>query len=91
MGQYYQLEAESWQNGISFQEKAFALLPADSFVMEQSINYAIAADQYDEAQRLIDEMSQPIHFFGEPGFVSDLRVQLLKKRRDEAYDACEEY
>jgi len=63
-------------------------LPADTFIMEQAIKYAIAADEYNEAQRLINEMAQPIHFWGEPGYVSDLRVRLMRKRRGEVYDVC---
>ena len=88
MGQLYLLAGENWVSGRDYQRKAFALLPADTFIMEQAIKYAIAADEYDEAQRLINEMAQPIHFWGEPSYVSDLRVSLMRKRRGEVYDAC---
>ena len=88
MGQLYLLAGENWIGGRDYQRKAFALLPADTFIMEQAIKYAIAADDYDEAQRLINEMAQPIHFWGEPSYVSDLRVSLMRKRRGEVYDAC---
>ncbi len=88
IAQLYLFQGEDWQNGQEYQRKAFALLPADSFIMEQTIKYAIAAEEYDEAERLINEMAQPIHFFGEPDFVSNLRLRLLKKRRNEPYDAC---
>lgn len=88
MGQLYLLAGEDWQRGIDFQRKAFALLPADTFIMEQTVRYAIAADDYDEAERLITEIAQPIHSWGEPAYVSDLRERLLRKRRNEAYDVC---
>ena len=88
MGELYLLAGENWINGRDYQRKAFALLPADSFIMEQAIKYAIAADEYGEAKRLINEMAQPIHFWREPSYVSDLRVSLMKKRRGEVYDAC---
>lgn len=88
MGQYFLVDGEDWRQGVEYQTKAFALLPADGFIMEQAIKYAIAADEYEEAERLISEMAQPIHFYGEPGYVTDLRLRLLKKRRNEIYDAC---
>jgi len=58
--------------------------------MEQTIKYSIAAKDFDEAQRLITELAQPLHYFGEPGYVTDLRENLLRKRRGESYDACSE-
>ena len=69
---------------------ADSLLPADSFIMEQAVRYAIAADDYERASRLIEEMAQPIHFFGEPEYVTNLRERLLRKRRNEPYDVCAE-
>lgn len=88
MGQLYLLEGKEWQSGESYQQKAFSLLAADTFILEQSVKYAVAADQYEEAERLINELAQPIHFFGEPEWVADLRVRLLRKRRGEIYDTC---
>lgn len=88
MGQLYLLEGKEWQSGVSYQQKAFSLLTADTFIMEQSVKYAIAAQQYEEAERLINELAQPIHYFGEPGWVTGLRERLLNKRRGEVYDAC---
>jgi len=89
MGEYYLLAGNDWEQGVSFQRRAFELLPADTFILEQAVRYAIAADQFEEADRLIAELAQPIHFFGEPEWVTDLRERLLRKRRGEAYDACE--
>ncbi len=89
MGEYFLLEGNDWTRGVPFQRRAFELLPADTFIMEQAVKYAIAADQYDEAERIITELAQPIHYFGEPEWVSDLRVRLLRKRRGEPYNPCE--
>lgn len=89
MAEYYLLPGNDWQQGVSYQQRAFELLPADTFIMEQAVRYAIAADQFEEAERLITKLAQPIHFFGEPSWVTDLRERLLRKRRDEPYEACE--
>lgn len=89
MGEYYLLEGNDWQEGVSYQRRAFELLPADTFILEQAVRYAIAADRYDEAERLITELAQPIHFYGEPRWVTDLRERLLRKRRGEVYDVCQ--
>lgn len=91
MAQFYLFPEQDWRLGVSYQERAFAALPADSFIMEQATKYAIAADDFDYAEQLIAEMAQPLHFYGEPDYVSDLRIRLLKKRRNEPYDACAEY
>ncbi len=88
MGQYYLLEGNDWRQGAVYQKKAFELLPADTFVMEQAVKYAIAAEDYEQAERLINELAQPIHYFGEPQWVSDLRLRLLRKRRSEPYSEC---
>ncbi len=89
MGEYYLLEGNDWQQGLSYQQRAFELLPADTFILEQAVRYAIAAEQFEEAELLIAELAQPIHLFGEPAWVTDLRERLLRKRRGEAYDRCQ--
>ena len=89
MGEYFLLEGNDWTQGVPYQRRAFELLPADTFILEQAVKYAIAADRYDEAERIITELAQPIHYFGEPEWVSDLRVRLLRKRRGEPYNPCE--
>jgi hypothetical protein len=91
MAQFYLFPEQDWRLGVSYQEKAFAALPADSFIMEQAAKYAIAANEFDYAEQLISEMAQPLHFYGEPDYVSGLRIRLLKKRRNEPYDACVDY
>lgn len=88
LAQVYLFEGQDWRLGVASQRRAFALLPADGFIMEQAIRYAIAADDYEAAERLITEMAEPMHSFGEPEYVTDLRERLLRKRRNEPYDAC---
>ncbi|NKB32110.1 MAG: hypothetical protein GKR91_03335 [Pseudomonadales bacterium] len=90
MGQLHLFESKDWQTGLSYQQRAFSLLPSDSFIMEQSIKYSIAGGDYVEAERLINEMAQPIHFFGEPGYVAALRDRLESAQRNETYDECAE-
>lgn len=88
MGQLYLLADSDWQPGRQYQGRAFELLPADTFILEQSARYAIEADEYEEAERLINELAQPLHFWGEPEWVTDLRERLLNKRNGTDYDAC---
>lgn len=88
MAEYYLLEGQDWRQGRDYQRRAFELLPADGFIMEQTIKYAIAAEEFDEAERLISEMAQPLHYFGEPAYVTELRDRLSKKRQGEEFDAC---
>ena len=88
LAEYYLLAGQDWALGKPHQEQAFGLLPADSFIMEASAKYAIESSDFDEAERLIGELSQPIHFFGEPDYVTALREHLAAKRRGESYDAC---
>lgn len=88
MGQYFLLDGD-WQQGLAYQQKAFELLPADAFITEQAVKYAIYAEQYEEAERLINELAQPIHYYGEAGWVTELRQRLLKKRRGEPYSQCD--
>jgi hypothetical protein len=90
MAQIYLFPEQDWRDGRDYQRKAFELLPADTFIMEQAAKYAVAADDYEGAEGLIKELAQPIHYFGEPGYVTDLRERLLRKRRNENYDVCAE-
>ena len=91
MAEFYLFDGQDWQNGLTYQQKAFTLLPADTFIIEQTVKYLIESRNYEEAERLIDELAQPIHNWGEPDWVSDLRVRLFRKQRGETYDACAEY
>ena len=88
MGEIFLFEEYDWRNGIEYQRRAFELLPADTFIMEQAVRYAIEGEQFDEAERLIAELAQPLHLWGEPDWVSDLRLRLLNKRRGTDHDVC---
>ncbi len=86
--QLYLFEGADWQQGLVFQEKAFASLPADTFVMEQAIEYAILAKNYERAKSLIDRMARPMHFWGTPIWIRDLRNQLQAAERGQVFDPC---
>ena len=88
MGEIFLFEGHDWRDGVDYQRRAFELLPADTFIMEQAVKYAIEAERFNEAERLIDELAQPLHLWGEPDWVSDLRLRLLNKRRGTDYDVC---
>lgn len=90
MGQVYLFPEENWSPGRDYQRRAFELLPADSFIMEQAVRYAIEAEEFENAATLIDEMSQPLHYFGVPGYVNDLRLRMESKRNNSPYEACAE-
>ncbi len=88
MGQIHLFSAYDWRDGLAYQQRAFALLPADTFIMEQAAKYAIEAGEFGEAEALITELAQPLHAWGEPDWVGDLRLRLLNKRRGTDYDLC---
>jgi len=88
LGQLALLPEREWQAGHEHQRRAFDLLPGDSFIIEQAARYAIEDAQYDRAEMLISKMAQPLHSFGEPGYVSNLRERLYSHRRGEDYDRC---
>ena len=88
LGQLALMPERDWQSGLEFQQRAFELLPGDSFIMEQAARYAIEARDYERASLLIEKLAIPIHSFGEPSYVTDLRERLLRKRRNEVYERC---
>lgn len=88
--QLFLFEGKDWQQGLVYQDKAFAALPADTFVMEQAIEYAILAEDYDKANLLINRMARPMHFWGTPSWIRDLRSKLHAAERGEIFDACAE-
>ena len=88
MGEIFLFAGRDWRDGVAYQRRAFELLPADTFIMEQAVKYAIEAERFGEAERLIAELAQPLHLWGEPDWVSDLRLRLLNKRRSTDYDVC---
>tara|TARA_R100001377_G_scaffold79480_1_gene57793 strand:- start:110 stop:1639 length:1530 start_codon:yes stop_codon:yes gene_type:complete len=86
--QLYLFPTMDWQQGRVYQQKAFASLPADTFVLEQAVEYAILANDYDEANALINRMARPMHFWGTPFWIDDLRRKLQAAQRGEAFDPC---
>ena len=88
MGELHLFPGRDWNHGAPYQQRAFELLPADTFIMEQAVKYAIEAGDFEEAERLIAELAQPLHFWGEPDWVGELRLRLLAKRRGAEYDHC---
>lgn len=86
--QRYLLPDEDWREGRGFQQAAFRLLPGDSFIVEQTIKYEILSANYTEAERLLGELSQPLHLVGEPEWVTQLRMRLDSHRNGEFFDAC---
>ena len=89
-GQLFLFEGKDWQQGLVYQDKAFASLPADTFVLEQAIEYAILAKDYDTSNALINRMARPMHFWGTPFWISDLRKRVLAAQQGEAFDPCAE-
>lgn len=87
-GQLFLFEGNAWQQGLAFQNKAFASLPADTFVLEQAIEYAIKAQDYERADALIDRMARPMHSWGTPFWVRDLRNKVRMAQRGESFDPC---
>jgi hypothetical protein len=86
--QIFLQEEESWQEGLPYQEKAFAARAADSFVMEQAIAYAIAAENYEQARTLIARLSRPLHTWGTPYWISELSIKLEAAERRQPFDPC---
>lgn len=82
------MEGQDWQQGLEYHRKAFAALPADSFIMEQAIEYALAGAQYDEARVLIARLARPMHFWGTQPWIADLSNRLQAAERGQVFDPC---
>lgn len=89
MAQFYLFPGQRLEDGIPYQRRAQAALPADTFVMEQAVKYAIEEQRYQDAERLLDELSQPLHLWGEPDWVSELRRRLTLRQQGLPYDECD--
>lgn len=87
-GALFLFEGNDWQQGLVYQDKAFSSLPADTFVLEQAIEYAIRASDYDRANALVDRMARPMHSWGTPFWIRDLRSKLHAAQRGEVFDPC---
>ncbi len=86
--QVFLFEQQNWDEGVPLQEKAFAQLASDTFVQEQAVEYALRAGDFERAQTIIARMARPMHFYGDPGWVTDLRLKLRAAQRGEPFDAC---
>ncbi len=86
--QIYLFDQQNWLTGVPLQEKAFALLASDTFVQEQAVEYALRAEDFDHAQTIIARMARPMHFYGAPDWVAELRLKLRAAQRGESFDAC---
>lgn len=82
------LPGQDWQDGEPHQRRAFATLPADTYVMEQAIDYAIAAGRFDEARGYITRLSRPMHFWGVPDWLADLSTKLNSVEQGLIFDPC---
>ncbi len=82
------LPGKNWQEGESHQRKAFATLPADTYVMEQAIDYAIAAGRFEEARGYVTRLARPMHFWGVPEWVTDLRTKLDSAEQGLLFEPC---
>ena len=87
-GQLFLFDGIDWQQGLVYQNRAFESLSADTFVMEQAIEYALRAQDYDSANALINRMARPMHFWGSPYWIRDLRSALYAAQRGEIFDPC---
>jgi len=86
--QLFTLPGADWQQGIALHQQALARLAADSFVLEQAIDYAILAGRFDDARRIITRMARPMHFWGTHPWITALNNKLQAAERGEVYDAC---
>lgn len=82
------LPGQAWREGETYQRKAFATLPADTYVMEQAIDYAIAAGRFEEARGYVTRLARPMHFWGIPEWVTDLRTKLNSAEQGLIFDPC---
>ncbi len=82
------LPGQNWQDGEPYQRNAFERLPVDTYVMEQTIDYAIAAGRFEDAQGFIARLARPMHFWGVPEWVTDLRHKLESAQRGQTFDRC---
>jgi len=88
MAQIYLLPDADWQQGLSYHQRAWQTLPADSFVAEQAVRYAIAGGDFSFAQLIIDRLARPIHLWGELQWVRELNERLEAARRNRSYNSC---
>ncbi len=89
MAQVYLLPGGDLQQGLSYQQQVWSVLPADSFIAEQAARYAIANGDFTTAQVIIDRLARPMHLWGELHWVRELYDRLEAARRNRSYNPCE--
>jgi Tfp pilus assembly protein PilF len=88
IAQIYLLPGADWQKGVSYHQKAWSALPADSFIAEQAARYAIAGGDFIAAKVIIDRLARPMHLWGEHHWVRELNERLEAARRNRSYNSC---
>jgi len=88
--QLFSLPGADWQQGLPYQQRALNSLGADSFVLEQAVDYAILAGRLADARRLVERMARPMHFWGEHPWIAALNGKLQAAERGQRWDACAE-
>ena len=88
MAQIYLFPDADWQQGLDYHQRAWRLLPADSFVAEQAARYAIAGGDFTSAKVIIDRLARPMHLWGELHWVRELSDRLEAARRNRSYNSC---
>jgi len=86
--QLFTLPGADWQQGLPWHQQSLAKLAADSFVLEQAIDYAILGGRLDDARRTVTRMARPMHFWGAHPWITALNNKVRAAERGEAYDAC---
>lgn len=87
-GDLFLFAGKDWQQGLVYHKKAFVSLPADTFVLEQAVEYAILAKDYERANVLINRLARPMHLWGIPSWFRDLRKKVQAAERGETFDLC---
>jgi len=86
--QLFSIPGADWQQGLPHHEQAMSRLAADSFVLEQAVDYAILENRLADARRLVERMARPMHFWGEHPWISALNRKLQAAERGQRWDAC---
>lgn len=86
--QLFTLPGSDWQQGLPHHQQALEKLAADSFVLEQAIDYAILEGRFEDAGRVIARMARPMHLWGEHPWITALKGKLGAAERGETWDAC---
>lgn len=86
--QLFSLPGADWRQGLPHHEKAMSRLAADSFVLEQAVDYSILEDRLADARRIVERMARPMHFWGEHPWIGALNGKLRAAERGQPWGAC---